>query len=273
LTLLVPICAIVFGIASKRRTEGPGPALAALWLSSTLAAALLTGRPYSHYFLLAFPPLALTIAFVAAHLSRSWRPAPRHAPALALSASLLALWFGVVTPAFGGNVLAQHFTKDWEYYANFGGRVAGIKDDARYDEYFDKRIVRTERVVSTLKKLGCEGESVYVWGEYPWIYPLSGAKPATPYMTSFYVLLIPYLDVKLKDELAKADPKFIVKFNDAWPKIEDETGIMTQRFNYAVRGLDELLAERYKLVAEFERAKVYQRAGPGDIVTEPVSRY
>src|SRR5439155_18943097 len=100
--------------------------LPALWLGMTLAGALLTGRPYSHYLLQAFPPLGLLAAFVLpalARLPQEWGVSLRlgtfPAPALAIALALALTWGYVVTPMFAGNVFAMRYTRGPTYYPNF----------------------------------------------------------------------------------------------------------------------------------------------------------
>jgi 4-amino-4-deoxy-L-arabinose transferase-like glycosyltransferase len=259
LILLPVLVAAACLVWYRRRERTPRWGLAALWLVLTLMAALLTGRPYSHYFLQVAPPLALLVAFIAPAIRLSWRPRREHVPALALAASLVALWLGVVRPEFHGNLLAMRYTKDFEYYANFAGWASGLKDRDAYERYFDKRVYLTEALSERLRQLARPGDETYIWGEYPWVYAMAGVTPATRYMSSFYVLLIPYLDVQLHDTLEEADPRFIVVLADVWPRFPDDSGVMKRRLAIAGRGIDQLLARRYEQVDVVGRARIFER--------------
>jgi hypothetical protein len=87
-------------------------------------------------------------------------------------------------------------------------------------------------------------------------------------MTSFYVLLIPYLDVQLRMALREADPRFIIVMGDAWPRVLDEGGIGRQRYYNATRAINGLIAERYTEVAAIGRARVFERTAERPLVTE-----
>jgi hypothetical protein len=113
-----------------------------------------------------------------------------------------------------------------------------------------------------------EDDLVYIWGEYPWVYPLANATPATPYVTSFYVLLIPHLDTELDRTLRAVDPRLIVMFGDAWPAIPDYQGVLHRRWNNATRTLNRLIAERYEQVAVVGRARVFARTTTRAYVTD-----
>ena len=254
--VLVTLAALVW---YRRQGEVPRWALAALWLSLTLAVALLTGRPYSHYMLQIMPPLALIVALAAPHLRLVWRPALRNAPGFIVAAAFLLLWAVIVTPAFQGNVAAMRYAKAEDYYVNFAGWATGLKSTERYNDYFDKRVNLTRRLDATLEQLGARDEKIYVWGELPWLYPLANAQPATRYMTSFYVLLIPDLDMELYYRLDTADPRFIVVMSDVWPRTHDSSGALTWRYRLSSRAVRRLIAHRYEEVAVVGRAQVFER--------------
>ena len=269
--ILLPVLTAIAGLI-WHRMQGRSPpwSLAVLWLVLTLSAALLTGRPYSHYFLQVAPPLGLLLAYAIPKIGLR-RPRRDHLPALAVAVSLVALWLGVVRPEFHGNILAMRYSKDLEYYANFAAWAAGAKDRERYDRYFDKRVYLTRELSDRLETLGGKGDQAYIWGEYPWVYALSGKAPATRYMTSFYVLLIPYLDSELYDTLAEKDPRFIVVTSDVWPKVYDETGVLKRRYEIASRAVNRLIAYRYEQVDAVGRARIYQRVSERPFVGPPAA--
>ena len=256
----------------RRRGDAPTWGLPALWLTLTLAAAMLTGRPYSHYMLQAFPPLALLIGFCLRGLRLAWPPARAPLPVLVLVLALAIEWGYVVTPMFSGNPLAMHFTRGPTYYANFAGWALGLRSSGDYNNYFDRRVNLTIELEKTLDNLTAEGDSVYIWGEYPWIYPLANVKPADRYVTSFYVLLRPYLDVSFGKTLTEEDPRYIVLLLDARPTIANSSPVVDRRYRNATKGLDEVLTRRYQRIAVVGRAHIYRRAPApsiGGIVAAP----
>ena len=119
--IVLPVLATLASLAIyRRRGETPNWGLPALWLTLTLAGALLTGRPYSHYFLQLFPPLVILTLLIAPNVSLQWRPSWSQVPAYTLAVTLAMLWFGVVRPEFDGNVLAMRLKHQQRgYYPNF----------------------------------------------------------------------------------------------------------------------------------------------------------
>jgi len=266
LTLLPILLATIAVVREARRGERPAWSLPLLWLTITLATSMLTGRPYPHYLLQIAPPLALLVVMALPHLA-AWRPSWQQWPALASVASLVILWVLVVTPEFGGNPAAMRYTHDGGYYVNFARYALGMQSRSEYNTYFDDRVNLTERLEETLGRLARDGDVVYIWGEYPWVYPLADTTPATPYMTSFYILLMPYLDTQLKESLRQSEPRFIVMLNDAWPRVPDYEGVLKRRWDNATRTLNGLIAERYEQAATVGRARIFRRTAPRSIVS------
>jgi hypothetical protein len=266
LTLLPIVMATIAIAVYARRGERPAWSLPLLWLTITLATSMLTGRPYPHYLLQCAPPLALLAVMLAPHVT-SWRPSLPQWPAMATASAVVLLWALVVTPEFGGNPSGMRYSQEPDYYVNFAKYALGMQTRAEYNDFFDARVNLTERLEAELQRLARDGDVVYIWGEYPWVYPLADTTPATPYMTSFYVLLMPHLDTQLKETLRTANPRFIVMLGDAWPRVPDYQGVLKRRWNNATRTLNGMIAERYEEVSEVGRARIFRRTVPRSVVT------
>jgi 4-amino-4-deoxy-L-arabinose transferase-like glycosyltransferase len=259
--LVTPVIAAAAALLYVRRRHGVTPAwsLPALWLAATLAAALLSGRPYEHYLIPCLPPLAITAALLVARAAEQRAPSRADVPALAIAGALAAVWFAVAVPAFGGNLVAVRYAKGIEYYGQFVARLTGAVSERQYEDYFDRRVDLTEKLAARLEQLGARGQGVYIWGEYPWVYALSGSRPATRYVTSFYVLQMPGLAEELQESLEREAPRFVVIMDDAWPKVPDPDGALRWRFDRATHELNQLLEGRYQKVETLGKAQIYMR--------------
>ncbi|HEY7271018.1 MAG TPA: glycosyltransferase family 39 protein, partial [Dehalococcoidia bacterium] len=147
-------------LAHRRGAETPKWSLPGLWLTLTLAGALLTGRAYSHYFLQTFLPLSMLVAMALPAPRFDWRPSLRFVPALMFVAALAIEWVYVVMPMFNGDLFAMHWTLGADYYQNFGAWAAGKRSTAEYDDFFDKRVTKAAVVRRALRQLDAEGQKV-----------------------------------------------------------------------------------------------------------------
>jgi hypothetical protein len=259
--ILLPfsITAVALALTHLRRVVSPKWTLPALWLTLTLAGALVTGRPYSHYFLQSFPPLAILIAMALPGPGIDLRPRLHHLPAALFVGALILEWVCVVTPMFSGNAFAMHWTRGPYYYQNFAEYLIGKRTRVNYEAYFDGRVRYTRVLTKALARLHAEDQKVYIWGEYPWAYTLARVEPSSRYMTSFYVLLLPYQDVNLGSTLDLERPRYIVVMSDARPRMSPASPIIDQRWTNAKRSLDALLMSEYQLVSSEGRADIYRR--------------
>jgi hypothetical protein len=161
----------------------------------------------------------------------------------------------------------MHYTRGPSYYANFAAWVAGGRSDRAYEDYFDRRVVHARTLEQTLEGLRAEDETVFIWGEYPWVYAMADVEPSTRYMTSFYVLLLPELSRQLEETLQAEKPRFIVVMSDARPNLKPPSPVIDERWRNANGELERLLARDYRLVSSVGRAKIFTRASAGSSST------
>jgi 4-amino-4-deoxy-L-arabinose transferase-like glycosyltransferase len=269
LILLPPAAMVASLLWLRRRGERPWWALAGLWFAFALGAAFLTGRPYSHYLLLAFPPLALILAGAAPDFALLWRsrgsielPSWRRAlsPAILPIAATAVFWAAAALPTFDGNPVAMRYTRGLSYYPNFVTWAAGLKSEADYNDYFDRRVNPTLAVLRVLEETRSRGLTAYVWGEFPWLYALADFDPVSRYVTSFYVLTRPRLDTALAAELGRSRPEVVIVTGDARPKEVARSPVMDRRFRNADSALQQVLRREYRPTGGAGKAVVYRRA-------------
>jgi hypothetical protein len=183
-------------------------------------------------------------------------------PLAAFVLAVAVTWGYVVVPMFSGNAFGMRYTRGPTYYANFASWAVGARSQLDYDNYFDHRVGLTHELARILDGLGGAGKSAYIWGEYPWIYSLADIQPADRYTTSFYVLLIPYLDLTLGGSLDREQPQFIVILDDARPKFHGSSPVTDRRYSNAMKALEDRIARDYQQVAGTAKATVYERGIP-----------
>jgi 4-amino-4-deoxy-L-arabinose transferase-like glycosyltransferase len=237
-----------------RREEPPSWALPAMWFGFAFVGALLNGKDYSHYLLQTFPPLALlTFALMPARLAMPSSLLPR--PAFVIAASFGIAWFIVINAVFY-DPLGMHWTKGPEYYAHTLRLVTGRESRAKYEMYFDKRVRTTEALDQEFEAMRAQGKTVYIWGEYPWVYALSSLEPFSRYVTSYSILESDERSSELLKTLTTNPPDFIVVAGDVEPK--PNRSPTKERFVAVASRLHDLLANRYSEVARAGNAMVYE---------------
>ena len=157
-----------------------------VWAACAVAGVLAGGRPHAHYALQAVAPLAcLCAAALPARVAR-------HGPMLA--ALLAALWAAVLVggtalAARGGPAVVARRHRLTAYYAGAWWLATGQEAPRDFAAGLDPRVWRTEDVAATLRRLArgpCAPRTLLVWGNAPWLYYLSGLRPATPYTSTDY---------------------------------------------------------------------------------------
>jgi 4-amino-4-deoxy-L-arabinose transferase-like glycosyltransferase len=149
-----------------------------LWLTWASAGVLISNRLFGHYYLQAVVPLCVSFCLLAPRLAAS-RRALLALPLVALLAAGATASVGAVLAHKGrDSILARRL----QYYANFVRYVAGSEPYSWYRDQIDDHVTRNIRVAA-LVRAGPPGR-LLVWGNTPWIYPLSGRLPATPYTSA-----------------------------------------------------------------------------------------
>jgi len=272
-TVLAPLAALGAGSVIAwcgRRSGRPCSAGAAWWLGLSLIGALASGRTYPHYFLQAVAPIAICVVLLLDGSIRQWRapdaepPAeagwegrgrlrPDVAPSLAATryrgvvVGLVAAWailvpltsftalrLGGAHPAPGSDTLA--------YYAYSWQRWTGGLDDAAYGNRIDPRVERNIAVANYVRSHPRSPNRLYVWGNAPWIYYLSGYHPATRFLSAFYRPVVPGSGAGVLPGLRGNPPAYIVVIEPANPP---------------AAGLAPFLRAHYRPVFQVENALVY----------------
>ena len=237
-----------------RGAPTPAWALPALWFALAFVGSLLNGKDYSHYLLQIFPPLALlfvTILPVSMPALRiTWRQ-----PALAVAVTFAVVWYVVVNAVFF-DTWGRHWTKGMPYYSHFFNYVTGQESRSAYNAYFDGRVNTTAVLDDQFEALRAEGATAYIWGEYPWVYALSGLQPYSRYVTSYYILESEERLDELLAELAKNPPQYLIIGADAEPRPNRTP--TKERFNRVAERLRVMTAQQYEPVATAGKATVFE---------------
>lgn len=194
LSLLFLIIPAAFGVLALRRVGGPRRDLgmaAIAWIVAALVIVLLTGRLYGHY----LAPLAVPLAILGAIglqeiASRSHDLMARRVASVAIAAGCL---ISVVTAVAGGQMEIR----------------------------IVQRTAPAREVSAFLTANARAGDSLFVWGNQPYLYRLAELPPASRF-TYLYPLSTPgYASSKMidavLDHLAEEPPTFVVDAGSVAP--------------------------------------------------------
>ncbi|MGA9767598.1 MAG: glycosyltransferase family 39 protein [Blastocatellia bacterium] len=142
-----------------------------LWGAISLVSVLMSGRFFGHYFITLLPALSLLGAPAARQLALSLR-AGKAKPA----AAALALFFLI------GFVRAHHRTAILAYETLTGARTRWSEDWG-----MSERQREAELVKEALRDRLEFGEPLYIWGYAHDVYWRTGCRPASRYLTPYYI--------------------------------------------------------------------------------------
>lgn len=243
-------------VRSWRNSERMPPwALPALWFALGYLGALMNGKDYSHYLLQVFPPLALLAVNLEKPRLRLPALSLRQRPAVLMGGAIVLSWLIVITIVYR-DPTGRHWTKGPDYYVHMLRYAVGDESEREFNAYFDKRVNTTLGLEDELAGLDAEGKTVYIWGEYPWVYALSDLRPLSRYMTSTYMLENDERFPELMSQLNRQPPPFILFFSDAQPR---PAGPETrERFTRMNRAIASFVERRYEVVTKIGNGTVYR---------------
>lgn len=197
-TVAVAILTLGLWIAKNRYRLPPGSVLIMIWFVFALYGALLSERPYPHYLIQPAVPAALLITSLIFEKKKELR----------LGLSILGL-VGIVS----------YFNiKFWQYpvlayYQNFSAWMTQRKTTEDYFSFFGKQVNQTYRLAKYIQLTTKPADSIFVWGDEPYIYALSDRLPPGRYTVAYHVVdFNGYGETARAIELKK--PEIIVVMDD-----------------------------------------------------------
>ncbi|MFA4827484.1 MAG: hypothetical protein WC596_04545 [Candidatus Shapirobacteria bacterium] len=160
------------------------------WFSSAVFGALLSSRPYPHYLIQILPPLCLLLFFSFKKLY--WL--------------LLLVFLGFVVIKY-----KFYFYPVFGYYSNFYSYTIGLKSKTSYQKFFGQNLDLTYQIADYVKKNSDPQDRLFVWGDEPYLYPLTKLLPASKYTVAYHIVDFKAYQSVI-DELKTHPPKFIVYY-------------------------------------------------------------
>lgn len=200
-----------------------------IWFEFTLFAALLSLRPYPHYFIQIVPPLSLLIGFIFSEAK--------------LVKGLIGTSFLLIWLIF--KVLGFHTYPTVAYYTRFIRYVTKQITEESYLASFDAKAPQTYLVAEWLRKHTSRNEKIFIWGNEPMVYALSRRSPAGRFTVAFHIQSFEAWDETMQS-LADTQPRYIIDYlhaPDQFPAL----------YNY--------LKENYLPIERLQNAEIYRRIG------------
>lgn len=183
------------GLIWKIKSWEKGFRVVLLWFGFSLLAALISGRPYAHYLILAISPVSLLVSFaVVGKLKEKL-----------VSASAIGLFLAVV---LGLKFWTGQVTS---YYAGFLRFAGGLSSRTEYATSVNGRMAWIPELVSFIRRTTMPGERILVWGNEPAIYYLSGRLPATRLFVPYHVKDTAFF-AEFTNQLSVTKPRVVVVF-------------------------------------------------------------
>ena len=166
------------------------------WFSATIFGVLLSSRPYPHYLIQLLPPLILIIVQVFNHKDKKIQ-----------FLSLFSFFF-LALVIFKFNF---YFYPVFKYYNNFYSYSLGKKSIADYQNSFGSQVSNIYKISNFIKSKTNQNDKIFVWGDEPYIYALSGRLPSSKYTVAYHVA--DFNGYQLTMDRIKIDlPKFIIYY-------------------------------------------------------------
>lgn len=161
------------------------------WFIATIFGALLSSRPYPHYLIQVLPPLSLIITMFL-HKKRLY------------AVPIFVFIYIIFQFKF-------YFYEPISYYSNFYSYAFGITNQSRYFAHFNPHLNEIYQVANYIKNNSTPDEKLFIWGDEPYIYPLSQRLPTSKYTVAYHVIDFNQHDF-VYQQLITNPPKFIVYY-------------------------------------------------------------
>ena len=189
----------------QRRQFQPFCLLGASWFLWALFGALLSGRPYPHYFWETLPSLLLLAA--CPFLRRKEIALP------SLASLLLVLsWFSF------------HFWwyPQLAYYRNFIAYLSGQKSLRQYRQFWGQRCLANYRLANFIRQTVPDNQPIFIWGDAACVYALSHHPPVGRYTVNYHIYDYNGFAATLQ-ALRQRQPAIIIKMageKRSWPALD-----------------------------------------------------
>lgn len=189
----VILSAFILYILKIRKILSATTTFILIWFAFSLFNAFFAERPYVHYLLVVIPSFSLIVGLI------FWDKKYQ---------KIITLFLLIATVFIFNNFL--FFNKSIAYYPNFISFIIDKQSSISYKAFFDKKTPIDYEIALFLKSKINNKDSIFIWGNNPQVYKMTGALPPGKYVVAYHISGNKDGILNTKNAISKARPKFIV---------------------------------------------------------------
>lgn len=191
---LILLSGVMLLLTLAKKVLNPTFQFMAAWFGLALFAALLSNRPYPHYFLQIFPAMALMLSWVIIRLTSAFKTLLTASTKSSQKRPNLGIMTVETTLAVGlmAAFVALLFTFDVglyptrSYYQNFKRYLTQNMSQQEYYQSFNGLMTENYQVAKLIKEMNLD--RIFIWGTNPMLYTLSDTIPTARFTVSFHII-------------------------------------------------------------------------------------
>ncbi len=194
--LILKLLLLVIGIVVVqliRKKIGPSGVVIFLWFLFSVFSSFFSGRPYTHYMLLALPAISFLLGYVF-HKGRL-----AFFPAAIFLVAVCMFWFNF-----------NFYKKIIPYYKNYYEYVFSRKSTEEYQSFFDRSTSRNYDVAKFITLNTSKNEEILVISNSAQIYYLANKLPPGRYIVAYHINFYHNAIEETQSAIVNKNPRFII---------------------------------------------------------------
>ncbi len=232
----ISIAALIYlALTLKSKYFKPKDQIIFGWFILSLVGALLSNRPYPHYFQQLVPALSLLLGNLILMIEFKKKSTKKFKSVISMSLVLLILFGGALKLLnFGAYPL-------FSYYQRFLSLVSGKITRQEYRQSFNYFMTDNYKAAEIINQSGVN--EIFIWGTNPMLYALTKTNPTGRFTVSFHIKDLGVYEETINSVKTKK-PLFIIVMDDEHEKLP---------------GLDQYLQKYYVLNSNFINFSLWKR--------------
>ncbi len=206
---------------------------ALFWVWASTFAALLSNRPYPHYFQQVVP----AFSFVVVALFMKNRAFTTR---FSIGISIILLYITLTLLHFRPYAV-------WEYYQKYFQLVTGQQSIENYHNSFNGLVSQNNQIVPIIQEATPKSDRIFIWGTNPMLYAQAQRSPATRFTVAFHIHDLKVYEQTMQ-EVTQHEPPFIVVMKKESP-LAGLSSYLSEHYIWSYETADMTLYRRRSLSA------------------------